>query len=320
MRAITSRLSLRRLFKQQFIADLPELRSILAVQNLVAKIPKNPSPRRLNENDAYCQWIKTYCSINSLKQLDKDDFDAFMKEIDVYLQTQEEEAFQDCGMIGPMEAEELNSPQADAFVEAVKMKLARHMCSHTAASFELLDKDKDGKVYVKEVEKLLQVITQGNGTEWLKSQFQLYDADGDNIVNEVESKLILESIIQVQKAVMTEIFATHVHNLPKKHEKLFAKSLAEEDYKSKVPEKVRCVFHFANKLDEARKTYDGELFEDSQKVEFPELHNMLAVYAKGFYDERFSFYERKQERRSTLYKGLLLATAIGLGDYIAAVI
>ncbi|CAI5743194.1 unnamed protein product [Peronospora destructor] len=314
------RLSLGRLFQQQPIEDLPELRSILAVQNLVAKIPENLLPRHLNENNAYRQWIKTYRSINSLTQLDKETFDAFVKEAGVYLQTQEEEAFQDCGKIEPMEEEELISPKADAFVEAIKMKLARHMCICTAASFELLDKDKDGKVHVDDVEKLLQVAAYGNGTEWLKSQFHLYDADGNNIVNETESKLILDSIIQTQKVVMTEIFATHVDNLPKKHEKSFAKSLVEEDFKSKIPEKVRCVFHFANKLDEERKTYNWELFEDSQKAEFPELHNMLAIYAKGFYDERFIFYERKQERRSTRYKGLLLAATIGLGDYIAAVI
>ncbi|CAI5720668.1 unnamed protein product [Peronospora effusa] len=314
------RLSLGRLLQQQPIEDIPELRSILAVQNLVAKIPENPFPRCLNKNDAYCQWIKTYCSINSLTMLDKETFGAFVKEAGVYLQTQEDEAFQDCGNIGPMEEEELISPKADAFVKAVKIKLARHMCIRTAASFELLDKDKDGKIHVDEVTRLLQVAVHGNGTEWLKSLFHLYDADGDDVVNEAESKLILDSMIQTQKVVMTEIFATHVHNLPKKHEKCFAKSMVEEDFKSKIPEKVRCVFHFANKLDKERKTYDWELFEDSKKVEFPELHNMLAVYAKGFYDERFIFYERKQERQSTRYKGLLLATAIGLGDYIAAVI
>eukprot|EP00644_Phytophthora_capsici_P015033 jgi/Phyca11/511142/fgenesh2_kg.PHYCAscaffold_76_\ len=219
-----------------------------------------------------------------------------------------------------MEEEELSSPKADAYVEAIKLKLSRHIFTHATGSFELLDKDKDGKVRIGEVEKLLQVAAQGNGKEWLQNQFYLYDADDDNVVNEVESKQILDSMIATQKAVMIELFATHVDNLPKKHEKLFAKSLSEEDFKSKIPEKVRCVFHFANKLDEERKTYDWELFEDSQKAEFPELHNLLAVYAKGFYDERFIFYERKQEKRNTRYKGLLLATAIGLGDYIAAVI
>ncbi|KAG3113600.1 hypothetical protein PI124_g7052 [Phytophthora idaei] len=319
----SSRLSLGRLFQQQPIEELSELKSILAVQNLVAKIPEQPKPRRLNENDAYRRWIEAYRksnSLNALSQLDKDAFNAFVKEAGVYLQKQEEEAFQGCNKIGPMEDEELSSPKADAFVEAVKVKLSRHMCTQAAASFELLDKDKDGKVHVDEVEKLLQVAAHGNGIEWLKSQFHLYDVDGDDVVNEAESKLILDSMIATQKAVITEIFATHVDNLPKKHEKLFAKSLSEEDFKSKIPEKVRCVFHFANKLDEERKMYDWELFENSQKVEFPELHNLLAVYAKGFYDERFTFYERKQEKRSTRYKGLLLAAAIGLGDYIAAVI
>ena len=98
--------------------------------------------------------------------------------------------------------------------------------------------------------------------------------------------------------------------MPKNHEKLFARSVKEEDFRSKIPEKVRCVFHFANKLDKERKTYDWELFEDSQvrlylcghsaddlynivctlsrcqRAEFPELHNLLTVYAKGFYTDR----------------------------------
>ena len=178
------------------LEDLPELRSILAVQNLMAKIPENPMPLRLNENEMYSQWIQTYRSNTSLALLDKEIFGAFVKEAGVYLQTQEEEAFQDCEKIGPMEEEELISPKADAFVEAVKIKLARHMCMRTAASFELLDKDKDGercnesifigngfltagavfftttyagKVHVDEVEKLLRVAAHGNGTEWLKS-------------------------------------------------------------------------------------------------------------------------------------------------------
>uniref|UniRef100_A0AAV1U0Y1 EF-hand domain-containing protein n=1 Tax=Peronospora matthiolae TaxID=2874970 RepID=A0AAV1U0Y1_9STRA len=316
-----SRLPLARLFKRQPIEELLELRSILAAQNLVAKIHENPIPRRLNESDAYLEWVKRKCrSKSSVKQMDKTAFDAFVKDVSVYLQQQEEQVFNECGKIGPMEEEELSGHKAEEFVEAVKLKMARHMCMQTAMSFELLDKDKDGKVHVDEVEKLLQVVAHGNGTKWMKSQFDLYGADGDNVVNETESRLILDSMVTTQKAVMAEIFATHVDNMPKKCEKLVAKSLREEDFRSKIPEKVRCVFHFANKLDKEHKTYDWELFEDSQKAEFPELHNLLTVYAKGFYTDRFMFHERKQERRSTRYKGLLLAAAIGLGDYIAAVI
>ncbi|CAI5722657.1 unnamed protein product [Hyaloperonospora brassicae] len=317
----TSASRLSRLFQQQPIEELLELRSIVAVQDLVAKISDDPVPRRLNENNAYVQWVQTHRSSQSLTgQMDKTAFDAFVKDVSVYLQTIEAEAWQECGKIGPMEEEELGGHKADEFVEAVKLKMARHMCTQTAMSFELLDKDKDGKVFVDEVTKLLQVVAHGNGTKWLKSQFDLYDADGDNVVDEAESRLILDSMITTQKAVMADIFATRVNNMPKKHEKLFAKSVKEEDFRSKIPEKVRCVFHFANKLDKERKTYDWELFEDSQRAEFPELHNLLTVYAKGFYTDRFMFYERKQERRSTRYKGLLLAAAIGMGDYIAAMI
>ncbi|KAF1781718.1 Thioredoxin, conserved site [Phytophthora cactorum] len=336
------------------------LKSILAVQNLVAKIPEQPKPHRLNENDAYRRWIEAYRksnSLNALSQLDKDAFNAFVKEAGVYLQKQEEEAFQGCNKIGPMEDEELSSPKADAFVEAVKVKLSRHMCTQAAASFELLDRTRmvSGKARLftacKQTSNVVVLFLQQSGkvhlTKWRSycsmkltlivcavRQFHLYDVDGNDVVNEAESKLILDSMIATQKAVMTEIFATHVSgggntlayptfancehcgcgnqvdNLPKKREKLFAKSLSEEDFKSKIPEKVRCVFHFANKLDEERKMYDWELFENSQvrtqtlwsgasepktnavvallaEGRFPELHNLLAVYAKGFYDERY---------------------------------
>ncbi|GMF44148.1 unnamed protein product [Phytophthora fragariaefolia] len=167
--ARASRLSLARAFQQQPIGEctwpqdadaddadsptsawpeeLPELRSILAVQNLVAKIPEQPAPRHLSEGGAYRQWLDDYRRSNALgaeTQLDKDAFAAFAKEAGEYLQRQEDEAFQGCDKIRPLEDEELASPEAEAFVEAVKVKLARHMLSQAAASFELLDKDKDG--------------------------------------------------------------------------------------------------------------------------------------------------------------------------------
>lgn len=33
-----------------------------------------------------------------------------------------------------------------AYVEAIKLKLARHMCTQAGGAFELLDKDKDGRI------------------------------------------------------------------------------------------------------------------------------------------------------------------------------
>ena len=66
--------------------------------------------------------------------------------------------------------------------------------------------------------------------------------------------------------------------MPKKCEKLVAKSLREEDFRSKIPEKVRCVFHFANKLDKEHKTYDWKLFEDSEvRLECVAMHRRLSI-------------------------------------------
>lgn len=44
-------------------------------------------------------------------------------------------------------------------------------------------------------------------------QFELFDADADDVVTETESKQILDSIVATQKAVLTELFATHVRVL-----------------------------------------------------------------------------------------------------------
>lgn len=55
-----------------------------------------------------------------------------------------------------------------------------------------------------------------------------------------------------------------VANLPKKHEKLLVKSMAEENWKAKIPEKVRCVFHFADQEGEEGKLVALDSFKASQ--------------------------------------------------------
>ncbi|RLN61373.1 hypothetical protein BBJ28_00012053 [Nothophytophthora sp. Chile5] len=246
-----------------------------SVQHLVAKIPAQPAARQLTESGAHRRWLETYRGTNTFRgqtQLNKDGFDAFVREVAVYLQKLEDEAFQSSGKIGALQESDLDSAEAEAYVEAIKLKMSRHMCMQAATCFELLDRDNDGwwmalSMAVTDTAQQESVSISGltlSGLALLPGQFRLYDADGDEIVTEAETKLILESMIATQKAVMTELFGNNVDCLPKKHEKLFAKSLSEEDWKSKIPEKVRCVFHFANKLDEKRKTLDWELFEESQ--------------------------------------------------------
>lgn len=61
--------------------------------------------------------------------------------------------------------------------------------------------------------------------------------------------------------------------MPKKHMKVVTKGLAEEDWKAKIPEKIRCVFHYADKVEEAElppgqkrpaPKVDWEAFRESQ--------------------------------------------------------
>ncbi|RLN96359.1 hypothetical protein BBJ28_00007918 [Nothophytophthora sp. Chile5] len=297
--------------------------SQLQMRRLSTVATAGTAPSR-SQSDAYRRWLETYRDTNTFggqTQLDKDGFDAFVREAAVYLQKLEDEAFQSSGKIRALQESDLDSAEAEAYVEAIKLKMSRHMCLQTATCFELLDRDNDGwwmalSVVASDMAQRAFCIVDSrltrvwswydqakckskrsssccgslrtaiapsgskarsapvstpiwrvacsisaltlSGLAFLPGQFRLYDADGDEIVAEAETKLILESMIATQKAVMTELFGNN------KHEKHFAKSLSEEDWKSKVPEKVRCVFHFANKLDEQRKTLDWELFEESQ--------------------------------------------------------
>lgn len=41
-------------------------------------------------------------------------------------------------------------------------------------------------------------------------QFQLCDADRDDIINETQSKSILDTIVQTQRQVLSEVFLLHV--------------------------------------------------------------------------------------------------------------
>uniref|UniRef100_K3WYC7 EF-hand domain-containing protein n=1 Tax=Globisporangium ultimum (strain ATCC 200006 / CBS 805.95 / DAOM BR144) TaxID=431595 RepID=K3WYC7_GLOUD len=316
-----------KMFQQVPIGELVEMKTIASVQRLVEQIPSDPVPKRLtpsgSSDQGYAQWLQQYQASKqweSSSHLDKQEFEALVQDSVTYLKTIEDAAWQEKPKIGVIEESDIATQASSEYIEAFKVKLAKHKCANATKYFEQLDKDKDGKVSVKDVDKLLRVLTNGSTADWLQSQFQLFDTDSDNIVNETESRLILESMVETQKIVLAEIFALHVDNLPKKHPKLLTKSMKEEDWKSKIPEKIRCVFHFAEKEDAENKLLAWDYFKESQGAELPELDNILGVYAKGFYDDRFMFYERKRDRRDTRIKGLLLAAAIGVGDYIAAII
>jgi hypothetical protein len=123
---------------------------------------------------------------------------------------------------------------------------------------------------------------------WCVDQFRLQDKDGDDVVNEAESKAILDAVMAPQKAAFAELLESHVANLPKKkHMKVIADAIEETNWKEKLPEKVRCVFHFAAKEDEENKTIHWETFKENQELELPELQALLRVYAKGLYDVRY---------------------------------
>ncbi|TMW57671.1 hypothetical protein Poli38472_014858 [Pythium oligandrum] len=181
---------------------------------------------------------------------------------------------------GVLEGEE-KTAIVEKYNKALQLKLVRLKCDHVRQLFAELDQDKDGKWAIKDVQELLRTLVEGTGDDWLRCQFRLYDTDGDEIVTESESQKILDSMILTQKAVLAELFATHVDQMPKKHMKLLDIAVNETNWKEKLPEKVRCVFYFAPKEDEEDKTVCWEAFKESQEAELPELNDIVRVYCQG---------------------------------------
>jgi hypothetical protein len=320
---VARRWALPALFQQQPIEVLPELKTLGAVQHLAEQLSQAPVPARLLSGDSdskspgLTSWLQHYQAEkqwDAATPVDKQAFEALVADCVAYIKSVEDAAWEAAGAV------HAESSSSDAHVEALQVQLARAKCAGAAASFELLDKDKDGHVRLEQAQKLLEALGGGSMDAWLQMQFELVDADSDSVVSESEAKRILDSMIDVQKAVLAELFVFHVPNLPKKHEKLLLKSMNETNWTAKVPEKVRCVFHFAEKEDDEGTKLAWDSFKASREAELEELDRILAVYAKGHYDERTTFYERKRERRNTRIKGVLMGVALAVSDYIASFI
>ncbi|TYZ66878.1 hypothetical protein PybrP1_011324 [[Pythium] brassicae (nom. inval.)] len=292
--ATARRWSLSALLQQQPIEELPELKTLSAVQRLAEQLSQTPAPARLLTGDSdshtpgLTSWLQRYQAEkqwNAAAQVDKQAFEALVADCVAHIKAVEDVAWKAAGAV---DAESTT----DAHVEALQVQLARAKCAGAATSFELLDKDKDGHVSLEQAQKLLETLAGGNTDEWLQKQFELFDADSDSVVP----------------------------NLPKKHDKLLLKSMSETNWTAKVPEKVRCVFHFADKEDDEGTKLAWESFKASQvqEAELEELDRIVAVYAKGHYDERTTFHERKRESRTTRLRGLVTAVALAFSDYIAS--
>ncbi|GLD98304.1 hypothetical protein PINS_up007001 [Pythium insidiosum] len=315
--------ALRRFFKSQPIEELPELRTIRSVQLVAAKVPEQPVATALtaeNQPGNFHSWLQTRRASITTEHVEKEAFEALTQDATAFFRELEQLLLQDRPRIPPVQLDDEPAEEdrevLDAYLELLKVKLARHKCEVIGKSFAQLDYDNDGKIAVSDLETLLSRVVTGTPGDWLRCQFELHDADADDVVTESESQKILDSIVLTQKAVLAEIFELHVDHMPKKHMKLFESAVTETNWKEKIPEKIRCVFHFAPKEDDDKKLLHWETLVESQAAELPELHDMLRVYAKGFYDERYLFYERKQEKRSLRWKGFFMMIALGVSDYV----
>jgi hypothetical protein len=61
-----------------------------------------------------------------------------------YLKTIEDAAWQEKPKIGVIEESDIATQASSEYIEAFKVKLAKHKCANATKYFEQLDKDKDG--------------------------------------------------------------------------------------------------------------------------------------------------------------------------------
>lgn len=144
--------------------DLVELKTIQSVQRLVEQIPKDPTPKKLLGDhgiagrDGLASWLSQYQvdrQWDPTAQVDKQAFEALVSDCVAFIKTIEDEAWQNSAKVAVMDESELHSPTASAYVEAFKLKLAKHKCASAAGFFDNLDKDKDGRVCCSDILDIL---------------------------------------------------------------------------------------------------------------------------------------------------------------------
>lgn len=134
--------------------DLVELKTIQSVQRLVEQIPKDPAPKKLldgdgNSNrDGFASWLKQYQADKQWGKsalVDKPAFDALVQDCVAFMKAIEDGVWQNNAKVAVMDESEIDSTVASEYVEAFKLKLAKHKCASAATYFDKLDKDKDGR-------------------------------------------------------------------------------------------------------------------------------------------------------------------------------
>lgn len=204
----------------------------------------------------------------------------------------------------------------------LRWMLAKFNCIDLERYFELLDKDKDGKIASECIPNALQVYINGSHKEWMQHQFDIFDVDQDKKLTKEQYNQMYMNMIGVHKAFLKDVFTHHVQHMSKKHVRQLNRSFVDTDWNEKVLEKVRCVWHFAldkpsSKESPSLLTFD-QLYSSQQK-EFAEFEHLASTYVDGFRKSRTAFYDNRLERRRTMGLGALFTVAVGLADYFIKV-
>ena len=94
-------------------------------------------------------------------------------------------------------------------------------------------------------------------------------------------------------------------------------SLVETEWVEKLPEKMRCIWHFAKKEsvnDVERMSWES--FEKSLADEMPEFSKLLTVYSKGYYNARYEHYVQRRDTWRTRIMGVAFTIVAGIADYV----
>ncbi|OQR92966.1 hypothetical protein ACHHYP_18009 [Achlya hypogyna] len=287
-----------------------------AVKQLQAECP-------IAEDDAFLLWLDETFADKSAT-LDKAAFEARVDEVIAKLQELQAAAWTEGENIdhNPFPPEKMT-----AIVHGMHYLYVKLKCEDIKRYFALLDNDNDGTITGAEVHDLISLYALGTPSQWLERHFRILDSDRDGAVTEAEMQQLYLNICGVHKSFVKALLAGHTANMTKAHEKQWTKALSEFEFKFKLTEKLRCMWHFAGLTKEEqtaqpppvippRASIDWALMQQSQAAELPEFDAMLGHYVDAVHDTRREFYVDKDAKRITRIRSAAFIAFVTVTDIV----
>ncbi|CCI42849.1 unnamed protein product [Albugo candida] len=300
-----------------------ELESIQKTQICIEFQAKQTHQKCLEQ---YREWFNDHRAniipegqVMSLKQ-----FRTASKRICEHICQQETQFWDEMPKIGSSdvnESDEDRDLKPNLYADAIHLTILRHRLTQLLERSEGVESLQEAFT-VSDFCNMVESLIVGKHETWLKYQCILRDNDCDQKLTKDECTQLVDDIVSRHKAILKDIISLHVQ-LPKAAERSLCKSMIEETWRSKLGEKGRSIWHFAQPIIEKQdsvKALDFGTLLDSQRKEFPELTDLTNVFAKGFHKDRVLYHEERSDRWMTRRNGLMIIIGLGILDYASVLV